>query len=183
MSCALGLVLVWQLVAAGPGPEPAPQPDSVPSLTDTLRLKTDTTAAPLPKDTARVKTAKADTADKMKARTVTTGKAMLLSALLPGGGQFYCRSYVKGAIYGTAELALAGVTVFSDQQMRKSYGDGTADTLSLRNRRNAFLWWTGAVWAFSIADAYVSASMYGFKEEQKFEASISPLRVGICYRF
>jgi TM2 domain-containing membrane protein YozV len=183
MSCALGLALVWQLVAAGPGPEPAPQPDSVPSLTDTLRLKTDTGAAPVLVDTLKAKPARADTASEKKARTVTTGKAMLLSALLPGGGQFYCRSYVKGAIYGTAELALAGITVFSDQQMRKAYSNYTADTLSLRNRRNAFLWWTGAVWAFSIADAYVSASMYGFKEEQKFEASISPLQVGICYRF
>jgi hypothetical protein len=108
---------------------------------------------------------------------------MLWSALLPGGGQFYCRSYWKGAIYGAAELGLAGATIHEDQLMRKAYRTHTADSLSLRNTRNALLWWTGAVWAFSIADAYVSASMYGFREEQRFEAAVSPAGIGLSYRF
>ena len=67
--------------------------------------------------------------------------------------------------------------------MRRAYRVHESDTLSLRNRRNNLLWWTGAVWAFTIADAYVSASMYGFKEEQRFEAEVTPLGIGVCYRF
>ena len=67
--------------------------------------------------------------------------------------------------------------------MRRAYRTHALDTLSLRNTRNALLWWTGAVWAFTIADAYVSASMYGFKAEQRFEAAVAPLGIGVCYRF
>lgn len=108
---------------------------------------------------------------------------MLLSALIPGGGQFYCHSYIKGGLYAAGELGIAGVTVYEDQVMRRAFRARQPDTLSLQNRRNSLLWWTGAVWAFTIADAYVSASMYGFREEQRFEAEVAPLGIGLCYRF
>jgi hypothetical protein len=172
---ALGIMLFGQLLAAQPE---APA--------DTLRPAADSVALAVPPDSAetrRADTAQAARPNAKKTRTVTTGKAMLLSALIPGGGQFYCHSYVKGGLYAAGELGIAGVTVYEDQVMRRAFRAHQSDTLSLRNRRNNLLWWTGAVWAFTIADAYVSASMYGFKEEQRFEAEVAPLGIGVCYRF
>jgi hypothetical protein len=134
-------------------------------------------------DSLHAKTNPAKPAGRDSTRHVSTGTAMLLSALLPGGGQFYTRNLLKGALYGGAELALAGVTVYQDRQMRQAYRAGSPDSLVLKNRRNALLWWTGAVWAFTIADAYVSASMYGFKEEQRLSVQVAPLEIGLCYRF
>jgi len=185
MSFTLGVMLFGQVLTAGLE-APAPASDTPATLIDTLKTRTDSLAGSArpdslsPADTSRPAT---DTSHPPAPRRVTTGKAMLLSALLPGGGQFYCRSYLKAVIYGAAELGLAGTTIYEDQLMRRAYRTHTADSLSLRNTRNALLWWTGAVWAFSIADAYVSASMYGFKEEQRFEADVSPQGIGLCYRF
>lgn len=192
MPFLLGAMLFGQVIAAGLEAPPSLS-DTPATLTDTLgpwtdslgrSARTDTVA---PADTSRPATDSSQSAVRgpqlPAIRRVTTGRAMLLSALLPGGGQFYCRSYWKGAIYGAAELGLAGTTIYVDQLMRRAYRTHTADSLSLRNTRNALLWWTGAVWAFSIADAYVSASMYGFKEEQRFEAEVSPQGIGLRYRF
>jgi TM2 domain-containing membrane protein YozV len=192
-------MLFGQLLAAGPEDRPAQAevlnpkseqiapteagPESLPparSATDTTRPLTDTSAARKVADTTKSAVRSPQSA---VGRRVTPGKAMLFSALIPGGGQFYCKNYVKGAIYAAAELGVAGVTVYEDQVMRRAYRTQAPDTLSLKNRRNALLWWTGAVWAFSVADAYVSASMYGFKEEQRFEAEVAPLGIGVCYRF
>jgi len=193
MHFALGVLLFGQLLAAGPGTGPAQPtqtalgaeavggPESLPPVTpalDTTSPLTDTSATRKAADTAQAGKPAAK-----KTRTVTTGKAMLLSALIPGGGQFYCRSYIKAGLYAAGELGIAGVTVYEDQVMRRSFRALQPDTLSLRNRRNNLLWWTGAVWAFTIADAYVSASMYGFKEEQRFAAEVAPLGFGVCYRF
>jgi hypothetical protein len=103
-------------------------------------------------------------------RTVRPGTAVLLSALIPGAGQFYTGNYLKGTLLGAAELTLGGLTIRAHQQ-------GNNDL------RNTLLWWTGFAWGFSMADAYVSAAMYGFKEEQRLEARMGPATVGIAYRF
>jgi hypothetical protein len=58
-----------------------------------------------------------------------------------------------------------------------SAGDSTG-YVRHRDARTAFLWWTGAVVAFSMADAYVSAQMYGFDREMRF--TIGPMRAGIA---
>jgi hypothetical protein len=200
MTLALGFVLLGQLVVAGPGTEPArvetlsPKsvqsapakagPESLPSAARVSDSSDKSDRSDIPSATRKAAdTTKAAKPAAGKTRTVTTGKAMLLSALIPGGGQFYCHSYVKAGFYAAGELGIAGITVYEDQVMRRAFRVHQSDTLSLRNRRNNLLWWTGAVWAFTIADAYVSASMYGFKEEQRFEAEVAPLGIGVCYRF
>jgi TM2 domain-containing membrane protein YozV len=180
------MLLLLSAMLLGQVAAPAPGLDTAATIADSLNVQADSLAAHARSDTvapADTSHSSADTSHAPAIRRVTTGRAMLWSALLPGGGQFYCRSYWKGAIYGAAELGLAGATIHEDQLMRKAYRTHTADSLSLRNTRNALLWWTGAVWAFSIADAYVSASMYGFREEQRFEAAVSPAGIGLSYRF
>lgn len=103
-------------------------------------------------------------------RTVKAGTAVLLSGLIPGGGQFYVRQPLKGAVIAASELTLAGFSVYYHTQENE-------DT------RNTFLWWTGFVWAVSMADAYVSAHLYSFKDEQRLNLQLTPTQLGLSYRF
>ena len=202
---SLCLLLSLHLVASGTGDvQPAPA-ESAEARPDTTRLlRPDTTALPSPpatvkgndgmpsqipgagkdslrdsvgKDTAQTKRAvKQDTLKSGPAlRKVKPGTAVLLSGLIPGGGQFYTGNPLKGVLIGSAELALAGITVY--EYRYSNSGQGNTDL------GNTFLWWTGFSWAFSMADAYVSASMYGYKEEQRLDVRVGPTTVGIAYRF
>ncbi len=112
----------------------------------------------------------------------STGTAVLLSFLLPGGGQVYTGNWWKAALIAPAELTLG---YFS---LREHFAATDAwrknDTVGYgqhRDRSTALLWWTGAVLAFSMADAYVSAQMYGFDREMRL--AIGPVRAGVTMRF
>ena len=104
------------------------------------------------------------------ARTPRIGTAVLLSALIPGGGQFYAGYPWQGAIIGAAELTFAGLSVYEYRRGKTDLG-------------NAFLWWTGFSIGFSMADAYVSTALFGFKEEQRLDLQVGPCRTGVAYRF
>lgn len=101
------------------------------------------------------------------------GKAMLLSTILPGAGQFYTENYLKGAII---TLTWGTLGCFSIREHHKATDALTiSDTntyIEHRDRRNNFLWWTAAVWVFSIADAYVASNMYKFKEQETFSYNL-----------
>lgn len=102
----------------------------------------------------------------------STGTAVLLSFLLPGGGQVYTGNWLKAALIAPAEVTLG---YFSLRYLTES---DSASYVRHRDTRTAFLWWTGAVIAFSMADAYVSAQMYGFDREMRL--TIGPMRAGIA---
>lgn len=95
------------------------------------------------------------------------GKAMLLSTLLPGAGQFYTQNYLKGTVMLGAWSILGSLSirehVLARDALRKN---NNQNYLEHRDKRNNLLWWTAAVWVFSIADAYVSSHMYKFKEQE-----------------
>ena len=106
------------------------------------------------------------------------GTAVLLSFLLPGGGQVYTGRYWKAAIIAPAELSLGYFSVKDHIAATRALAGGdTIGYVRLRDRRNALLWWTGAVLAFSMADAYVSAQLYGFDREMRF--AVGPTRLGL----
>ncbi len=110
------------------------------------------------------------------------GTAVLLSAVFPGGGQVYTGNWWKACLIAPAEVTLAALTVRDHIDATQALAAGNeAEYVRLRNRRNAFGWWTGAVLAFSMADAYVSAQMYGFDQQMKF--TLGPMRVGIVAGF
>jgi len=119
----------------------------------------------------------------------STGTAVLLSFLLPGGGQVYTGNWWKAALITPAEVVLGCFSVKEHVAASKSLerfrelGDSTDLTAYVRHRdaRTALLWWTGAVVAFSMADAYVSAQMYGFDREMRL--TLGPLRAGIAMEF
>ncbi|MCL6465231.1 MAG: hypothetical protein K6T77_00575 [candidate division WOR-3 bacterium] len=106
------------------------------------------------------------------------GRAVLYSLLLPGGGQIYTRNYWKAAIIAPAEVALGYLSYSEHMKAREGWArQDTVAYLQHRDRRNTFLWWTGAVVVFSMADAYVSAQMFGFDEEMRLSLGLN--RVGI----
>jgi len=95
---------------------------------------------------------------KLKYYSKSPGLAMLLSATLPGGGQFYTANYFKGILFVGAEATL-GYYAYKNHQDYQA-----TNNLNSRNKRNNFLWWIASVKLLSIADAYVSANMYKFKD-------------------
>jgi len=106
------------------------------------------------------------------------GTAVLLSFLIPGGGQVYTRRYAEACLIAPAEVALGCLSVRDHQAATRALAGGdTTGYVRLRDRRNALLWWTGAVVAFSMADAYVSAQMFGFDRQMGF--ALGPLRAGL----
>ena len=112
----------------------------------------------------------------------STGTAVLLSFLLPGGGQVYTGNWWKAALVAPAEVTLGYFSVKEHLASTKELNSGdTTGYVLHRDRRTALLWWTGAVVAFSMADAYVSAQMYGFDREVRL--TLGPLRAGIAMEF
>lgn len=106
------------------------------------------------------------------------GKAVLLSLLLPGGGQVYTGRAWKTALIAPAEVTLGYLAVREHVYALDALSAGDdAAYVRHRDRRTVFLWWTGAVVAFSMADAYVSAQMYGFDREMRF--TMGPLHAGV----
>jgi len=119
----------------------------------------------------------------------STGTAVLLSFLLPGGGQVYTGNWWKAALIAPAEVTLGCFSIkehmsASDylSQFHLHHFQSDSENYALhRDRRTALLWWTGAVVAFSMADAYVSAQMYGFDREMRL--TFGPMRAGIAMGF
>lgn len=102
--------------------------------------------------------------------------AMGLSALLPGGGQVYNRSYWKVPLI----LGLGGYFIYEMIDNHRQYADyrdqyqaglatipdGDPNILRLRefykNQRDSFGWYFLILYFVNIADAYVDASLFGF---------------------
>lgn len=110
------------------------------------------------------------------------GTSVLLSLLLPGGGQVYTGNWWKAAVIVPAEVTLGGLSLREHLSATESLNKGdTAGYTIHSSARTTFLWWTGAVVAFSMADAYVSAQMYGFDREIRF--TVGPARAGVAMGF
>ena len=149
------------------GQETTPQSDPVPITEpeDSLTAAADsTTAADSTLNPAVIE-------DIPKKKNVTT--AMLLSTFIPGGGQFYNQSYVKGVLIAGGEVTLGYFTVREQMRMLSAQDTNLADSLKqdvvdeIRFRRNTYAFFTAMVIAYSVADAYVDAHMYGFKQQQR----------------
>jgi hypothetical protein len=119
----------------------------------------------------------------------STGTAVLLSFLLPGGGQVYTANWWKAVLIAPAEVTLGCFSIrehlsasdyLSQFNLRHVQSDSEGYVLH-RDRRTALLWWTGAIAAFSMADAYVSAQMYGIDREMRL--TIGPMRAGFAVEF
>jgi hypothetical protein len=104
-------------------------------------------------------------------------RAMAYSALVPGGGQLYTRSYVKAALVIGVQAALISQAVSDHANMDKynSRLDGSAGSLDLynlqqrnnyRNNLRSDYWWIGTTLFLSVADSFVDAHLYNFTSEK-----------------
>ena len=96
-------------------------------------------------------------------------KALLLS-ILPGGGQFYTQNYLKGAVFCAVQTTLAGATIYEYILANRAKKEG--DDFSYKyfsDWLKNFYWMNGIVWTISMADAYVSAHFYKFKQQGTLE--------------
>lgn len=113
-------------------------------------------------------------AQKLKSPT----RAALYSAVIPGGGQLYNRSYLKAGAFFALEASLAGAALYHDAKaddykdklnattdatLQREYRNLRKDQQDLRTR---FFWLLGFAAAGSVLDAYVEAHLDGFEAEK-----------------
>lgn len=129
------------------------------------------------------------------------GTAMLLSAILPGAGQFYNASYWKVPI--VLGFGIYFVSSWLDnnrryEDYREKYGasilknpSGDPILLSVREfyqaQRDSFTWYFFLLYFINIADAYVDASLYDFNVGGDLSVRVLPPlpgpAVGIRFTF
>lgn len=124
-------------------------------------------------------------------------RAMLYSAVLPGGGQIYNQAYVKTAVVVGLQAYLVGLALHHNNRLQ-DYQDlmnnsisGDSDYLSYMLKRDEYrdnlrsdYWWMGTVLLLSVADAFVDAHLYNFEtEKNKIGLKFEDKMLQIDYRF
>ncbi|HOV17307.1 MAG TPA: DUF5683 domain-containing protein [Candidatus Cloacimonadota bacterium] len=122
-------------------------------------------------------------------------RAMIYSAVLPGGGQIYNEAYIKaGAVIGV-QAYLIGRAFYLDDKA-KHYGnlmdEFAADPYysqlyqtkrdQYRDDLRSDYWWIGVTVALSVADAFVDAHLSNYNSEKekvrlKFEDKLLQLEL------
>jgi len=104
-----------------------------------------------------------DTSDTLKRKDVflrSPTKAALMSAIIPGLGQFYNGRKMKGLILGGLSLASLTYTFLKYSEYRVR-----GDNRSVSEFLGAVII-NLAIWGYTSADAFVDAYLYGFQVER-----------------
>ena len=119
------------------------------------------------------------------------GKAVLMSAILPGLGQYYNESYWKiPVVYGLGAFFVYEYTKYNkdfNNYSSKFNASITTDNPSgsyylksykefYRDKRDAFIWYGGFLYLINILDAFVDAHLYGFDVNENVSLGINPLQ-------
>jgi len=128
--------------------------------------------------------------DKFESDKYTLGKknpyrAVFLSAIIPGGGQIYNKSYLKGFVFMALNLhhlekayeknkILQGVDKDIDEYLyEKSY-----------EKRQKYIGWIVIMTLYSMMDAFVDAKLYNFTLMKKeIEIEFSDQDIKLSYNF
>lgn len=146
--------------------------------------------------------AKKDTISSFLRWTPDPTTASLLSLAFPGAGQIYARAYWHSPIFIIFEGYCAWRAVDAWQKSddlwhkRSSLTPGTTEYEQARaefeyvtTTRNTYLWMLAGVKLLDIADAYVSAQLFGFNAQMEAPLSVTFLpdrdgaRVALNIRF
>lgn len=98
----------------------------------------------------------------VKTKTISPKKAMLYSAILPAGGQFYTHNYIKGIVLGGLEIFL-GSTAYKNYRNSLKYKTFSANWYFYRQESMSYALYFLGVYLFTITDAYVSANLFNVK--------------------
>lgn len=124
-------------------------------------------------------------------------RAMLYSAVLPGGGQIYNHAYVKSAVVVGLQTYLVSTALRHNdriehyQKLMDNSVSGGQDYLIYELKRNDFkdklrsdYWWMGTVLLLSVADAFVDAHLYNYNtEKERIKLKFEDKMLQISYRF
>ena len=88
-----------------------------------------------------------------------------LYSLVPGGGQFYNKKYVKGSLV----MGLETLAFYSWLENSKIYKNYESEEYSLRQnryleKRNKYAWWVIFLYFYSMIDAMVDAHLSPFDD-------------------
>ncbi|MEO0293008.1 MAG: DUF5683 domain-containing protein [candidate division WOR-3 bacterium] len=118
----------------------------------------------------------------------STKTAMLLTTLIPGGGQFYTERYFKGLIIGGAQTYFLYREINTQIELNKIEKE-INKTIELEQKRQKLLeertqltWWIALVWTIGILDAYIDAQLYNFESSFSLNCS-GTLKAQICLKF
>ena len=100
-------------------------------------------------------------------------KAIILSTLLPGGGQFYTGHYIKGGVIAGGEI-FSLMKAYSLYKDAKGYSVSSSERDSLMRESFSYAFWFLGIWFYSVLDAYVDAHLYNFDEKAKISISFKP---------
>ncbi len=87
--------------------------------------------------------------------------AALRSAMLPGWGHMYTKSYWKAAAY----FAVNGFLLYKAREADRDYR--ATGNVSYREQRSTYSWYLGVAYFLSMADAYANAYLYKFDEAMR----------------
>lgn len=100
--------------------------------------------------------------------------AMLLTSLIPGGGQFYTERYAKGAIIGGIQSYLIIDGVQTQIKLNRTPKENKQKREELSNKRRNIAWKMALVWSLGILDAYVDAQLYNFESDLTIDQTGAP---------
>lgn len=125
-------------------------------------------------------------------------KAVLLSAALPGLGQFYNESYWKLPIIALVG-GYFGYEIIHQNSLFHDYRDrfiasqtpqnqfGDQQILTLRNfykdQRDKFIFYFGVFYVVNLVDAYVDAHLYDFDVSDKVQLGVQPSKINLKINF
>ena len=119
-------------------------------------------------------------------------KAGILSAVVPGGGQFYNRSYIKGGVILAVEGLLIGYAVRNHNEADKYYKEWqeTESAIAFANyeifyeKRDNDIWWLGLTMFLSAMDAVTDAYLHDFDyQKAKVNLKFKEKAVFLEYKF
>jgi hypothetical protein len=103
---------------------------------------------------------------------------MLLTTIVPGGGQFYTERYAKGVIIGGVQsyLIYRGIQTQlrlneTEEKLNNPTPKLLQDKEDLLSTRRKIAWWMMLVWTVGILDAYVDAQLYNFESNLSIDQS------------
>jgi len=105
----------------------------------------------------------------VRTKSISPEKAMMYSALFPGGGQFYTKRYAKGILFLGLETSLAFLSC-KNYEKSLEYEDFSPERDFYKHESVSYALYFLGAYLFSIADAYVSAHF--FNVEHYFTSNI-----------
>ncbi|MBS3741263.1 MAG: hypothetical protein KGY75_06280 [Candidatus Cloacimonetes bacterium] len=119
-------------------------------------------------------------------------KAILYSAFIPGGGQFYNEKYIKAGATFSLELAFLGSGIYYQIKRENAWDDyiesGNQQDYDTYNdyhiKSQSMYWWFFAVKFVSVVDAYVDAKLFNYdKKKRQLELELEANSISLNFRF